>query len=93
LQEPDGGWNGAPNKDFLVAALDLISGLVEGLGSQVESLIVCSNIMHLLRLSMEDIVPEVRQSSFAVFGDLTKACFDQVFRYLRNIPFFIIMYA
>ena len=85
MQEPDEF--GAPNKDFLVAALDLISGLVEGLGSHVESLIVSSNIMHLLRQSMEDIVPGVRQSSFAVLGDLTKACFDQVVPFLRNITF------
>ena len=77
----------------MVAALDLISGLAEGLGSHVERLIVTSNLMQLLRQSMEDIVPGVRQSSFAVLGDLTKACFDQVVRCLRNIPFFIIMYA
>jgi len=84
----------APNKDFLVAALDLISGLAEGLGSHVERLIVSSNIMQLLRQSMEDTVPEVRQSSFALLGDLTKACFEQVVRCLRNITFFyIIVYA
>ena len=71
----------------MVAALDLISGLTEGLGSHVERLIVTSNLMQLLRQSMEDIVPGVRQSSFAVLGDLTKACFDQVVPFLRNNTF------
>ena len=37
-----------------------------------------SNIMHLLYQCVQDSMPEVRQSSFALLGDLTKACFNHV---------------
>lgn len=36
------------DKDFMIAALDLISGLTEGLKSSIESLVGGSNLMHLL---------------------------------------------
>ena len=74
----------APDKDFMIVALDLLSGLTEGLGSQIEQLVQSSNIMQLLFQSMQDPMPEVRQSSFALLGDLTKACFQHVLSCLRE---------
>ncbi|XP_060757620.1 transportin-2 isoform X1 [Neoarius graeffei] len=68
----------APDKDFMIVALDLLSGLAEGLGGHVERLVARSNIMTLLFQCMQDTMPEVRQSSFALLGDLTKACFLHV---------------
>ncbi|TNN80586.1 Transportin-2 [Liparis tanakae] len=68
----------APDKDFMIVALDLLSGLAEGLGAHVEQLVARSNIMTLLFQCMQDTMPEVRQSSFALLGDLTKACFLHV---------------
>lgn len=99
----------APDKDFMIVALDLLSGLAEGLGDKVENLVARSNIMTLLFQCMQvrgeaplsfffifspaasssastvltfavwqDTMPEVRQSSFALLGDLTKACFPHV---------------
>ncbi|KAJ8345845.1 hypothetical protein SKAU_G00300380 [Synaphobranchus kaupii] len=65
----------APDKDFMIVALDLLSGLAEGLGGHVDQLVARSNIMTLLFQCMQDTMPEVRQSSFALLGDLTKACF------------------
>ncbi|KAG7281927.1 hypothetical protein CRUP_002985 [Coryphaenoides rupestris] len=65
----------APDKDFMIVALDLLSGLAEGLGGHVDTLVARSNIMTLLFQCMQDTMPEVRQSSFALLGDLTKACF------------------
>lgn len=81
MQQPD--QFEAPDKDFMIVALDLLSGLTEGLGSHIERLIVASNIMQLLYQSMQDPMPEVRQSSFALLGDLTKACFQHVLSCLR----------
>ena len=52
--------------------------MAEGLGSGIESLVFRSNILSLLFQCMQDPVPEVRQSSFALLGDLTKACFQHV---------------
>lgn len=94
----------------MIVALDLLSGLAEGLGGTIEQLVARSNILTLMyqcmqvkmcesvrvtyRLSDElrkktslciifffvaqDKMPEVRQSSFALLGDLTKACFQHV---------------
>lgn len=43
----------APDKDFMIVALDLLSGLAEGLGSSVEQLVARSNIMTLLFQCMQ----------------------------------------
>jgi len=68
----------APDKDFMIVALDLLSGLAEGLGPSIEQLVHQSAILGLMYQCMQDNVPEVRQSSFALLGDLTKACFVHV---------------
>lgn len=62
----------------MIVALDLLSGLAEGLDGHIEKLLVNSNMMHLLYQCMQDSMPEVKQSSFALLGDLTKACFQHV---------------
>eukprot|EP00057_Strongylocentrotus_purpuratus_P027566 XP_011682040.1 PREDICTED: transportin-1 [Strongylocentrotus purpuratus] len=67
-----------PDKDFMIVALDLLSGLAEGLEGHISQHVANSNIMVLLYQCMQDKMPEVRQSSFALLGDLTKACFELV---------------
>ena len=62
----------------MIVALDLLSGLAEGLDGHIEKLLVNSNMMQLLHMCMQDPMPEVKQSSFALLGDLTKACFQHV---------------
>lgn len=62
----------------MIVALDLLSGLAEGLTTFIESLISGSNTLQLLYQCMQDPLAEVRQSSFALLGDLTKACFQHV---------------
>jgi transportin-1 len=95
----------APDKDFMIVALDLLSGLAEGLDMHIESLVLNSNIMQLLYQCMQDSMPEVnrlkllltkyykflnknslqvRQSSFALLGDLTKACFQHVHPFISD---------
>jgi transportin-1 len=74
-----------PDKDFMVVALDLLSGLTEGLGPLIAPLVQSSEILPLLYQSMRDTVSEVRQSSFALLGDLTKSCFDCIKPVLSKI--------
>ncbi|CAF0838510.1 unnamed protein product [Adineta ricciae] len=76
------GQDGSPDKDFMIVALDLLSGLVEGLGSNIDALVERSNLLTLLQRCAQDPMPEVRQSSFALLGDLTKACFRHVQKHL-----------
>lgn len=51
MQQPD--QFEAPDKDFMIVALDLLSGLTEGLGGHIERLIAASNIMQLLYQCMQ----------------------------------------
>ncbi|XP_046847049.1 transportin-1-like [Xenia sp. Carnegie-2017] len=67
-----------PDKDFMIVALDLLSGLAEGLEIHIEQFVIRSNVLTLLYQCMQDDMPEVRQSSFALLGDLAKACFKHV---------------
>ena len=67
-----------PDKDFLIVAIDLLSGLTEGLQGNIENLVNQTTLLSLLFQCMQDKVPEVRQSSFALLGDLTRACFPYV---------------
>ncbi|KAF6778265.1 hypothetical protein AHF37_02460 [Paragonimus kellicotti] len=67
-----------PDKDFMVISLDLLSGLLEGLGTQIEPLVSDSPLLKLLFEAAQDPQPDVRQSSFALLGDLTKACFAHI---------------
>ena len=71
------------DKDFMIVALDLLSGLTEGLGSNIDALVERSNLLVLLERCAQDPVAEVRQSSFALLGDLTKACFRHVHKHLN----------
>lgn len=82
----------APDKDFTIVALDLLSGLAEGLDSHMERLVVNSNLMQLLYQCMQDAMPEVRQSSFALLGDLTKACFQHILPCIRKSKKFCIKF-
>ncbi len=67
-----------PDKDFMIASLDLLSGIVEGLGSSIEHLVAKGNLLSLLYQCMQDPLHDVRQSAFALLGDLTKSCFQHV---------------
>ena len=59
--------------EFIVCALDLLSGMVEGLGAHIEPLVPQSPVLQLLYACMSERDPDVRQSAFALLGDLSKA--------------------
>jgi len=42
-----------PDKDFMIVALDLLSGLAEGLEHHIDSLVANSNILKLLYQCMQ----------------------------------------
>ncbi|KAL9391252.1 hypothetical protein Peur_015172 [Populus x canadensis] len=62
------------DKEFIVCSLDLLSGLAEGLGSGIESLVSQSNLRDLLLQCCMDDAYDVRQSAFALLGDLARVC-------------------
>ncbi|KAK9448530.1 armadillo-type protein [Limtongia smithiae] len=69
-----------PNKDFIVTTLDLLDGLVQGLGPASTQLIASADtsLMQMLVLCMRDPLDEVRQSAFALVGDMAIGPFDIV---------------
>ncbi|XP_057537106.1 transportin-1-like isoform X2 [Amaranthus tricolor] len=62
------------DKEFVVCSLDLLSGMVEGLGSGIESLVSQSILRDLLLQCCLDDSPDVKQSAFALLGDLARVC-------------------
>lgn len=76
-----------PDKDFMIVALDLLSSLVQGLNAAVEPLVASANppLLQLLGMAMNDPVAEVRQSSFALLGDLAISCFAHLRPFLSQI--------
>lgn len=72
INPPSGGIQ--YDREFVVCALDLLSGLVEGLGSGIESLVSQSILRELLLQCCMDDAHDVRQSAFALLGDLARVC-------------------
>lgn len=50
----------APDKDFMIVALDLLSGLAEGLGGNIEQLVARSNILTLMYQCMQVTIETVQ---------------------------------
>ncbi|KAL3232840.1 Importin subunit beta-2 [Nakaseomyces bracarensis] len=64
-----------PEKDFLITSIDLIDGLVQGLGPQSQELLFPQNgqdttFLEILLECLQDPVHEVRQSCYALLGDI-----------------------
>ncbi|ODQ63086.1 ARM repeat-containing protein [Nadsonia fulvescens var. elongata DSM 6958] len=61
-----------PEKDFMITALDLIDGLVQGLQEKSGELIQATqpNLVDIMMVCFKDPVYEVQQSAFALLGDM-----------------------
>ncbi|KAF8869298.1 armadillo-type protein [Mucidula mucida] len=70
-----------PDKAFLVVALDLLSGLTQGLGGALETFVRASegqhgpNLLALLTVCLKHPQAAVRQSGYALVGDMAMGCF------------------
>ncbi|KAG2233484.1 hypothetical protein INT48_003190 [Thamnidium elegans] len=72
--------------EFIVVPLDLLSGIVQGLGNTVEPFVKQSTLLPLLAVCAHyDSRCEVLQPTYALIGDLAKACFSTLDPYLENI--------
>lgn len=59
-----------PDKERMIVALDLLSGLAEGLDVHIEQLVSNSNIMQLLFQCMQDVMPEVSKNFISVCSSI-----------------------
>ncbi|CDO74714.1 hypothetical protein BN946_scf184847.g22 [Trametes cinnabarina] len=66
-----------PDRSFLVVALDLLSGLTQGLGMALEPHITRSqpSLFQLLTICLQHPHAAVRQSGYALVGDMAMNCF------------------
>ncbi|KAL6452138.1 hypothetical protein SBY92_001395 [Candida maltosa Xu316] len=77
-----------PEKDFMVTSLDLIDGLIQGFEYHSVDLInqnKKNSLLELLLVCFEDYNGDVRQSSYALLGDLAIFAIELVKPYLRQI--------
>jgi len=66
-----------PDKAFLVVALDLLSGLTQGLGMSLEPFITHTqpHLLQILTVCLKHPQAPVRQSAYALVGDMAMSCF------------------
>ncbi|TFY79591.1 hypothetical protein EWM64_g4421 [Hericium alpestre] len=82
-----------PDKTFLVVALDLLSGLTQGLGMELKPFIEAGqpNFFQLLVICLKHPQAPVRQSAYALIGDLAMACFPLLRPHMADIMQELIM--
>ncbi|KAF7293401.1 Importin beta-2 subunit [Mycena indigotica] len=76
-----------PDKSFLVVALDLLSGLTQGMGMELQPLITGSNppLLALLTACLKHPQAPVRQTAYALVGDMAVGCFVLLRPYMPGI--------
>ena len=70
--------------DVVICALDLISGVCEGLGTSIEPLVAQAPLRDIVLAACVDSAPGVRRSAFALLGDLSRSCPNQVMPSLQQ---------
>eukprot|EP00398_MALV-I-01_sp_L67-1_P000657 gene657-482_t len=65
-----------PDREILACSIDLLSGLVEGLRENIAQVLRDKNFCPLIKLVVRDTTVSVRQSGFALMGDLAKFSID-----------------
>uniref|UniRef100_A0A7S0WWR5 Tubulin-specific chaperone D n=1 Tax=Chlamydomonas leiostraca TaxID=1034604 RepID=A0A7S0WWR5_9CHLO len=73
-----GGGRHEYDREIHVCALDLVSGLAEGLGASLDPLVGPSQLMQVVVAACCDEAADVRQSGFALVGDLSRGCVSHV---------------
>jgi len=63
----------ALDAEFVICSLDLISGITEANGAAVEQILDTSELLRLLMIALRKSRADIRQSAFALLGDLVRA--------------------
>lgn len=64
--------------DIVICTLDLLSGLCEGLGQDVEPLVAQTQLREIILACCVDESPGVKRSAYALVGDLARSCTAQL---------------
>ncbi|CAN6672042.1 importin subunit beta-2 [Trichomonascus vanleenenianus] len=76
-----------PEKDFIIISLDLLDGLAQGLGQHFSDLCKTSQppLVEMMLVCFNDEVHEVRQSAFALLGDMVISTYDLIQPYFDQV--------
>ncbi|KAJ3114347.1 Transportin-1 [Phlyctochytrium bullatum] len=76
-----------PDLDFVIVSLDLLSGIAQGLKQDVSPLVSSMQppLMEIVLVCMQHGSHEVRQSAYALLGDLASAAFGNVRPHLDKV--------
>lgn len=76
-----------PEPSFVVVALDLMSGMCQGLGANINDLVNNFGIstVDLMTTSIRHPVPSIRQSALALLGDIAIAAFPLIQSHLAQV--------
>jgi len=76
-----------PEKSYVIVSLDVLSGLVQGMGELMGPVIDTSQppFMDLLIMCLQYPQPAVQQSAYALIGDMAIWCFSTLKPYLPRI--------
>ncbi|KAK4684342.1 transportin-1, partial [Tremellales sp. Uapishka_1] len=76
-----------PDRTFIVVALDLLSGLTQGLGEQIHQLVAQSqpSLLQLMAICLNHYEPPIRQSAHALLGDMAISCFPLLKPFIPEI--------
>jgi len=74
-----------PEMDIMACALDLLAGIVEGLGSKLQDVLRERNFVVILVATVKEDNVAVKQSSFALMGDCAKHCTQQLIPLLPTL--------
>lgn len=69
---------------FLTSSLDVISSVITSLQGNAQPLIESSNLISVMTSCMQDNDTEVRQSAFALLGDISQHCFPVVANFSKQ---------
>jgi transportin-2 len=65
-----------PEHEFVVTSADLLTGLFEALGASLQPLVEANQptFINIVLACLSDETPEVRQSGFALLGEISRSC-------------------
>jgi len=74
-----------PDREVMAASIDLLSGIVEGLGDKVKQALAQQNFIMAVPEALKDTALQVKQSSFALIGDCAKYCIEYLVPFLPQL--------
>ncbi|CAK0887716.1 unnamed protein product [Prorocentrum cordatum] len=74
-----------PDREVMAASIDLLAGIVEGLGERVQQVLAQHNFIMVAPEVLKDTSLQVKQSAFALCGDCAKNCIEYMKPFLPQV--------